>query len=468
MTSHVPNRSARGCLTCKQRKKKCDETRPSCERCREGDFYCLGYDHLNVPKRTSTSHQQSSISTPIASSSTSPVPISGTDTGQTSESSLVYGATGLLQTEPEISQNVVSWGQAAQLAHSIPRSIVVDAIDPKNLSPLVVSQLGRLASRVMFGPLPYAIETGLDRISNESLEPKRWSLYLGAHVVRALLEGTHQNQYIGWIDRFQRQITDTSVSEVLDVPDLEGRLSSMLDLAYYALMILDSRASYTLLKQCLPLFLKLAAEFTNLWAESSAISIFHTLHGPIYEMRKFVLWDTVSAAAFGTAPLLHYETNFYDPPTDRLSIKIVEWAYGCPGDIIVLLAKINVWRVSKWIEQAVWNEEQWREIEERLKGWKPVMDTDQSASVVARFAIQESWRQAVFVYLYMGMCGVDSADPRVESSVRQIVQLASTIEPGNPFEIHLCMPCLIAGVAARQEPHRALLRKKLDLSRNEN
>ncbi|KAG8707805.1 hypothetical protein FRC09_001603 [Ceratobasidium sp. 395] len=320
----------------------------------------------------------------------------------------------------------------------------------------------------MFGPLPYPIESGLDRISNESLEPKRWSLYLGAHVVRALLEGTHRAQYIGWIDRFQRQIANTSVSQALDVSELEGRLSSMLDLAYYASMILDSHASYTLLKQSLPLFLQLVAKYPNLWAENSAISIFHTLHGPIYEMRKFVLWDTVSAAALGTAPLLHYETDFHDPPISRLSIKILEWAYGCPGDIIVLLARINGRRVSRWIEQADRDEEQWHEIEERLREWKPVMDTDQSANVVARFAIQESWRQAVFIYLYMGMCGVDSSDPRVESSVRQIVQLASTIESGNPFEIHLCMPCLIAGVAARQEPHRALLRKKLDVSRNEN
>ncbi|KAG9087309.1 hypothetical protein FS749_003011 [Ceratobasidium sp. UAMH 11750] len=368
----------------------------------------------------------------------------------------------------ETSQDVVAWRQHTQHTPAIPRSIVLDAIDPGNLSPLVVSQLGRLASRVIFGPFPYPIGNGLARLCSESLEPKRWSLYLGAHIVRNLLEGTHQYQHIGWIDRFQRQLTNAPVSTALEVPDLEGRLSSLQDLAYYALMIIDSRASYSIFKQCLPLFLQLAAKYPNLWAENSAISIFHALHCPIHDIRKFVFWDTVSATAFGTAPLLHYNTTFHDPPNDGAYVRTLGWAYGCPGDIIVLLAKINSWRVSKWVEQADRKHDEWHDIAERLRGWKPVMDMDQSSNVVARFAIQESWRQVVLIYTYMGMCDVDSSDARVESSVRQIVQLANVIGSGNPLEIHMCMPCIIAGVAARQEPHRALIRKKIALSRNEN
>ncbi|KAG9118624.1 hypothetical protein FRC07_006778, partial [Ceratobasidium sp. 392] len=387
-----------------------------------------------MPKRASTSQRRVIDTPPVASTSaSSPLPIISTDMAPTSE-------VGFALSEPETSRNVMRWRQKTQLANAIPKSIVVDAIDPKNLSPLVVSQR-RLASRVMFGPLPYPIETGLARISNESLEPKRWSLYLGSHVVRALLEGTHQHHYVGWIDRFRRQLTNTSVSQSVDVSDLVGRLSSMQDLA---------------------------AKYLTLWSENSAISIFRTLHAPIYEMRKFVLWDTVFAVAFGTAPLLHYNTAFHELPDERLNVKILEWAYGCPGDMIVLLAKINSRRVSRWIGQEDGNDEEWRESEKRLKEWKPVMDVDQSSNVVARFAIQESWRQAVLIYLYMGMCGVDSGDARVESSIRQIVQLAKTIESGNPFEIHLSMPCLIAGVVARLEPHRSLLRKKIEVSRNEN
>jgi hypothetical protein len=41
------------------------------------------------------------------------------------------------------------------------------------------------------------------------------------------------------------------------------------------------------------------------------------------------------------------------------------------------------------------------------------------------------------------MCEVNSADPRVELAVRQIVQLANIIETGRPLESHLFVPTLI-------------------------
>ncbi|EUC54759.1 fungal Zn, 2-cys(6) binuclear cluster domain protein [Rhizoctonia solani AG-3 Rhs1AP] len=50
----VPKHSIGGCLTCKRRKKKCDQQKPRCKRCIQGDFHCLGYgpsedDCVNIP-----------------------------------------------------------------------------------------------------------------------------------------------------------------------------------------------------------------------------------------------------------------------------------------------------------------------------------------------------------------------------------------------------------------------------------
>lgn len=44
-------RSKTGCLTCKQRRKKCDETRPVCQRCTKLGMHCLGYSYLDNPNR---------------------------------------------------------------------------------------------------------------------------------------------------------------------------------------------------------------------------------------------------------------------------------------------------------------------------------------------------------------------------------------------------------------------------------
>ncbi|KAF4126291.1 Acetyltransferase (isoleucine patch superfamily) [Geosmithia morbida] len=37
------NRTKTGCMTCRKRKKKCDETKPECQNCLKGGFVCTGY-----------------------------------------------------------------------------------------------------------------------------------------------------------------------------------------------------------------------------------------------------------------------------------------------------------------------------------------------------------------------------------------------------------------------------------------
>lgn len=80
---------------------------------------------------------------------------------------------------------------------------------------------------------------------------------------------------------------------------------------------------------------------------------------------------------------------------------------------------------------------------------------------MARLAVHESWRHALLIYLYMGVCGVNSADPRVESSVTQIVQLINVVKHKDSFDRHLFVPCLLAGACARQESQRSVIERQL-------
>ncbi|CEL61382.1 hypothetical protein RSOLAG1IB_09985 [Rhizoctonia solani AG-1 IB] len=51
--SALPLRSGTGCLTCKCRRKKCDETKPTCLRCKKSGLDCPGYIYIqNKNKRT--------------------------------------------------------------------------------------------------------------------------------------------------------------------------------------------------------------------------------------------------------------------------------------------------------------------------------------------------------------------------------------------------------------------------------
>lgn len=184
-------------------------------------------------------------------------------------------------------------------------------------------------------------------------------------------------------------------------------------------MLSGNAAGYALFKKSTPYFLQVASTFSHLWAPNSAIYISHALHCQQYEIRAFALVDSVTALAFGIPPLLHYETTIKEVEHDEGS-RLIEWVHGVPEDILVLLARINAWRASRWIESPVveaegsvgspggvveglgLDEEEWRVVERLLNGWTPTIEQiDGSFNSITRLAIQESWRQAAFIYLYM-------------------------------------------------------------------
>ncbi|KIW46773.1 uncharacterized protein PV06_02411 [Exophiala oligosperma] len=63
----VNNGVSRGCETCKRRRKKCDEARPVCERCKQAGLHCSGYkddaDLIFRPYEGSYQYQAGSVAT---------------------------------------------------------------------------------------------------------------------------------------------------------------------------------------------------------------------------------------------------------------------------------------------------------------------------------------------------------------------------------------------------------------------
>ncbi|KAG8683456.1 hypothetical protein FRC08_014275, partial [Ceratobasidium sp. 394] len=57
-----PGPIGKSCLTCRRRRKKCDQTRPFCERCTKGKFECLGYDCFAGSDKSSESPRSEDLS----------------------------------------------------------------------------------------------------------------------------------------------------------------------------------------------------------------------------------------------------------------------------------------------------------------------------------------------------------------------------------------------------------------------
>ncbi|CAE6477229.1 hypothetical protein ACGC1H_005913 [Rhizoctonia solani] len=448
MSKIISKRSIGGCLTCKRRKKKCDERRPHCRRCELGDFNCLGY---SPPE---TSH---AASTALFWPSQTPAGQLGGVTCLSSLDSLIP----LPDFENEVEQmppSYVPFQQTKPPLSNIPRGVLFDPVVLEDAAALIVSHYIRVARGTMFRAPMLQLEHGLwSRISNSSIT--RWSMYLGARVIADLSSGINARRYLGWILRFCQQITETSTSIELGY-SLRDRLTGLYDLACFGSIVSGSATGYSLLQRSTPVFLRLAARDLEIWVDDSSISVPETFRKSQCEVIQFVVHDTLTALTLGIPPQVQYDTT--SVWVDVAPGHYMEWIYGFPVGVLILLAEINAWRTLRTLGQVAQNQNNCRDIENRLNSWRPMMDhTDEPNNNVVWLAVQEAWRQAGLIYLYLGMSEVNSADPRVKRAVKQVAQLGSTVTKGSSLELHFLVPSLIAGVAARQENHRATLRSKV-------
>ncbi|CAE7222373.1 unnamed protein product [Rhizoctonia solani] len=448
----IPKRSIGGCLTCKRRKKKCDEQKPRCKRCVQGDFRCLGYGSLEDGYVTKPSND-----TEVGffdRALYAPHVRDGCDSPSSmSQDYLIQRA----NTAEQSHQIRILQQQLRASQFTIPKSPSIDPLMLENATSLIMSQFLHLSQELLFKPPSVPFEAGLLwRIGYSDFT--RWSMYLTARVLKDMSSGINSQKYLGWIFRFCQRILESHTSREPAIVT-EGRLGGLHDLTQLGFTVSGISFGYSLFQRSTPTFLRLAALEPNLWSDNSNILISKAIRSR-YEVSRFVAHDTLIALILGVPPLLHYDTTA--PWSDEQSNRVIELIYGIPIEVLYLLAKINARRVARLMGDMVQSQNEWRDIERSLKNGSSTIDhTDDPIKDITRFAVQETWRQATLIYCYMGVKDVNSADPRVEAAVQQVVQLGSTIEPGSALELHTLIPCVIAGAAARQEKHRASLRSKI-------
>ncbi|CAE6480170.1 unnamed protein product [Rhizoctonia solani] len=341
---------------------------------------------------------------------------------------------------------------------NIPRGITFDATVLPDVTSLILSHYIKVARESLFKAESFPVEEGLlRRISDSSVT--RWSMYLGARIINDLWSDNNLKKYLNWIFRFSQQITQTPSSNEQE-PSLRSRLAGLYDLIYFGSLIAGTASGYSLLRSSTPALLQLAALYPQIWVDNTSISIPETFRISQYEIMQFVVHDTIASLVLGIPPILQYNTS--SPWVDKAPGHYMEWIYGFPLRLLILLAEVNAWRTSRMMGRIAQSQSHYRNVMGRLESWNPIVDhTDEPHNDITRLAIQEAWRQATLIYMYMGMCEVNSADPRVEKAVQQIVHLGNTITTGSTLERHIFLPCLIAGIAARREKHRATLRGKI-------
>lgn len=81
--------------------------------------------------------------------------------------------------------------------------------------------------------------------------------------------------------------------------------------------------------------------------------------------------------------------------------------------------------------------------------------------LILRFAVQECWRQTVYVYLYMSLCATQADDPRVMKAVRAFVHIVNGVKPSRNPDSFLFIPIMVVGAFAYRKRDRDILRRRM-------
>ncbi|KAL5631825.1 hypothetical protein ACGC1H_000014 [Rhizoctonia solani] len=288
-------------------------------------------------------------------------------------------------------------------------------------------------------------------------------MYLGAKVFETFdrkPEEAATSSCSPWLTRYSSQ-----VSKSYDTPnpypsqqEVEDRLNGLLELAFLTFMVLSTSAGYATLRLALPNFLRLVSDDPCLWVEHErsgllGVSLPATLISNRVEIRRFVFYDVKYSLVLGLPTLAEYDTTGFSvvPGTDIP----VERVHGVPVEFLVNITEVHNWRARM-------KNVDWKVLEMRTLAWRwgrSDVQSEDSVQMVYRIAIQEAWRHTTLIYIYMGMCGVTSDDPRVQVSVRQIIRLMGVED--THLDVHFSVPSVVAGLAARYELQRALIIRKL-------
>ncbi|CAE7212355.1 unnamed protein product [Rhizoctonia solani] len=518
---HRPGPLGKSCLTCKQRHKKCDQRQPICSRCEDGQFECLGYNHNNKAKMEPTQPKtvilteatrnggprpstylagvgneppSGHLGEPLVSGEwfqgppTAPLSPNSCANFDLNDQNINLGCTSnnkfalanpqkgrvqdyvclstirstLKATEGPMSilRKIVSLQM--QLPHS-PSDPLKNFLNSQWSLEYILAHSDQARDHWYFKPINYKQQRPQEdtilrlRTSNFA----RWISLLGIALTDAFFTGdmSQSSLYDLWLVR-----TEDAVKRELtrDLPPRETQqhLSDLVHIVLLKTMMIRSSNSYQMLQSITPTFLQVVYSNPKLWpigSDFAYVSLSHILASKACDLAIFTFMDCTCAMAFGLPQHVEYDTTICPQPN---SSPAIQWAYGSPVEFQAVLIDINACRDRSPTAR------DWREIERWLLTWqsRPGEQTfTDSWMMVSWYAVQESWRLALLAYLYMAVCNAPSDDSRIQSCIKQTIQVVGTIRNQRSSDAHvsLFIQYLIIGICARSEAHRGVVRDKL-------
>ncbi|KAH7345475.1 fungal-specific transcription factor domain-containing protein, partial [Rhizoctonia solani] len=195
------------------------------------------------------------------------------------------------------------------------------------------------------------------------------------------------------------------------------------------------------------------------------LNLANILVEPNSNLQHFATIDIMRSVTTGLPTYFRYEVPFTLELCDQMYYSqkqgnhSAQWLYGLSEQFILLFAWINSLcetpGASENAELITW-------IESQISQIKIAIDESGDPMLrIGRMVVQECWRFAVMIYLYMVLCKANAYDPRVIRTQKGFMRLVRGVKPGRNPDAHLFVTMVVAGVAAHEERDRDTLRQRI-------
>ncbi|CAE6448700.1 unnamed protein product [Rhizoctonia solani] len=359
--------------------------------------------------------------------------------------------------------------EGAKIADAMCTVPVLNASTQNNALPFVLQCYARWVNFVVFDPLR-VVGAMKDSVIHQfsTSEAARSRIILLANILGMLGKSpgsTSRNTSIvealtteahRAIKRFQEK--DPDPRREMDMDDASKALDLMMEMIIIKRLTSPLATVLTLMEVAAPVFRRACPD-----PPKQLVNLPNILLSRNINLQNFVVIDILLSVTMARPMLFKYDTT-YTPDTYRRMMSGecgFEWLYGIPDQFIILFAWINSlaedYGPSVDPQHVVRIEESIREAKTRAlssPGADPVR-------TIRRTAVQECWRQTMYAYLYLVLCGARADDPRVVKAVKSFARLVNGVEAGRNPDFFLFIPIITIGAFLQREQDRELIRSRL-------
>ncbi|KDN47017.1 hypothetical protein RSAG8_03794, partial [Rhizoctonia solani AG-8 WAC10335] len=348
-------------------------------------------------------------------------------------------------------------------------SPIMDSSVEDNFIPFVLQNYAQWCLLVVFESLEISrlMKQHITREITSSESSRAWMMLIAKYSFRPLLKNSTPDQNCKFavstmragIDQRAARYTSEHVNFEPTISRQQALkvLDGYLEIIFIQAPTFPLRFLYQLVQDAAPMFRCACPDPTD-----PQVRLLSHLINPPFSLLYFIVLDVTTSVTYGRPMLCDYDPGLLEL-CDQLFQSShnysYQWLFGAPGQYMLLLARINTLHAHQGIDVAPHFLAQ---IEQSLSEIRiPLAESTDPALRVGRMIVQEGWRQAVYIYLYMTLHGANAKDQRVERARRTFMRLVNETKPGRNPDAFLVIPLMIVGIVSLKQRHRDAIRLRI-------